>query len=542
MKIQPAIFVFSLLFCSFFAIGQGKEFLDANQKVTDKGSAYYYRTVENIGDTIKLDVYYVSNDAVFFTGGCSKLDPEGNENNQYIGLCTWYHRNGRKKRVQRFDKDGAPIEETSYYFENGKLARVVNEDNNSVYTEYDEDGYPTTVFHEHFDKNSGHWELFSSEFSEAKLVDGKLLLSSLKLNGTSRYLYHEISSDEFSIETTFSPVDEETAFPTRYGMIYDFKNWNNYSYFFIEGRMFSIGGVLEGISSIQARDMLTVSINEDGEENRVKIVFTDENTYYSINGKVVMKTASRRLRSSNFGVVLAGKGAMKVDDFIIKQFGNSASSEFDDKTAKGSGTGFVITNNGYVMTNHHVIEDANEIVIEFTQGPFSSYGNLKCEVVLKDEAGDMAVLKITDEKFQSTYQLPYVLKSDVLAVGTAVYSLGYPMALSGLGREVKFSEGSISSKTGYENSINSYQTSVPVQPGNSGSPLVDAEGNIVGCIHAIIREADNVSYAVKATTLINLLGSVSGEIAFSSENRLKELKREDQIKELSKYVGIIKTR
>jgi S1-C subfamily serine protease len=74
-------------------------------------------------------------------------------------------------------------------------------------------------------------------------------------------------------------------------------------------------------------------------------------------------------------------------------------------------------------------------------------------------------------------------------VGSNVFALGYPMALSLMGEEVKFTDGKISSKTGFQGDITTYQISVPIQPGNSGGPLFDYDGNIVGITNAGINKA-----------------------------------------------------
>ena len=66
-----------------------------------------------------------------------------------------------------------------------------------------------------------------------------------------------------------------------------------------------------------------------------------------------------------------------------------------------------------------------------------------------------------------------------------------------MGKEAKFTDGKISAKTGYEGAVNSFQSTIPVQPGNSGGPVFNDLGQLVGVINARINNADNVSYAIK---------------------------------------------
>jgi S1-C subfamily serine protease len=138
--------------------------------------------------------------------------------------------------------------------------------------------------------------------------------------------------------------------------------------------------------------------------------------------------------------------------------------------------------------------------------------------------------------------MPYVLSQTTADVGTQVFTLGYPMALTAMGKEVKFTDGKISAKTGYKGDIGSYQTSVPVQPGNSGGPLFDYEGKLIGVINAKITEADNVSYAIKVASLKNLIELVSEQIDMNNTNDLKNKSTEEKIKVLSKISVLVKTK
>ncbi|MBK6522650.1 MAG: trypsin-like peptidase domain-containing protein [Sphingobacteriaceae bacterium] len=74
-----------------------------------------------------------------------------------------------------------------------------------------------------------------------------------------------------------------------------------------------------------------------------------------------------------------------------------------------------------------------------------------------------------------------------------------------MGKEAKFTDGKVSSKTGFNGAINSFQSTIPVQPGNSGGPVFNDKGQMVGVINATYREADNVSYAIKLNYINNLI-------------------------------------
>ena len=128
---------------------------------------------------------------------------------------------------------------------------------------------------------------------------------------------------------------------------------------------------------------------------------------------------------------------------------------------RGNGTGFFIDNSGYIATNYHVIEDAEEIEIEFTRNGLKEI--FPAKVVLSDQQNDISIIKIASEEFNHLNNIPFNFKTSITDVGSNVFALGYPMALTLMGSEIKFTDGKVSSKTGLQGDITSYQISVPIQ-------------------------------------------------------------------------------
>lgn len=126
-----------------------------------------------------------------------------------------------------------------------------------------------------------------------------------------------------------------------------------------------------------------------------------------------------------------------------------------------------------------------------------------------------------------------------IEVSESVFALGYPLALTGMGNKIKYVDGKISAKTGYNNSINSFQTTLPVQPGNSGSPVFNQQGNLIGIINAKIKEGDNVSYVVKSPLINNLILAMDESIQMNPID-LSQKKQEEMIKHLSQNIYLIK--
>lgn len=116
--------------------------------------------------------------------------------------------------------------------------------------------------------------------------------------------------------------------------------------------------------------------------------------------------------------------------------------------------------------------------------------------------------------------------------------LGYPLT-STMGEEIKYTTGVISSRTGYEGNLSQYQISAPVQPGNSGGPLFDDKGNVIGIVSAKHRGAENVSYAVKSSYIWNLVESYASISIMPTSNSIISLSRPEQIKRIKKSVYLV---
>lgn len=216
---------------------------------------------------------------------------------------------------------------------------------------------------------------------------------------------------------------------------------------------------------------------------------------------------------------------------------SSGSSNSDDYTSSGSG--IILNTKGYIATNYHVVKDAKSILVQVTQnGKVKKYN---AKVVVSDKTNDLSVLQISDVDFTGFGAIPFAVKNTISDVGTNVFAMGYPMS-SYLGEEVKVTDGLISSKTGYQGDIVTYQISVPIQPGNSGGPLFDKQGNLIGITNAGIPSAENVGYAIKTSYLKNLIEVAPENIVLPTNNTISSLSFTEKIKILSKFVVFIKVK
>ncbi|MCX6879250.1 MAG: trypsin-like peptidase domain-containing protein [Verrucomicrobia bacterium] len=196
-----------------------------------------------------------------------------------------------------------------------------------------------------------------------------------------------------------------------------------------------------------------------------------------------------------------------------------------DFTKYGSmGSGFLISSDGWILTNEHVVSDAKVVDLRLRDGKI-----LQATVVKTDEANDLAILKadLTAESWLA------VSKGDTdLTLGRTVFTVGYPDPMV-LGVEPKFADGRISAASGIGDRKDSYQTTVPVQHGNSGGALVDfATGWVVGVVNARLENrsgpADNVSYAIKGKVVSTFFESVPEAKAAAAKILPKPLAKGDE--------------
>jgi len=171
------------------------------------------------------------------------------------------------------------------------------------------------------------------------------------------------------------------------------------------------------------------------------------------------------------------------------------------------GTAFFISPSGYLLTAHHVTQNAKKISI------ITSSATYPARLVFSDPTLDVAVLKAEGAGFAHLD----IVSSAQVRVGDHVWTLGYPNIVI-QGTEPKYTEGTISSLTGPADNIRYFQVTVPVQPGNSGGPLLDRSGRVVGVVVSRLSDIvalavtgsipQNVNYAVKSVFVLPILDSI----------------------------------
>jgi S1-C subfamily serine protease len=206
------------------------------------------------------------------------------------------------------------------------------------------------------------------------------------------------------------------------------------------------------------------------------------------------------------------------------------------KFVSSSGTGFAISSDGTIVTNHHVVNGANKISVRGVNGDFSK--NYNAKVLVDDKNNDLAIIKINDNSFLSFGAIPYLIANKSCDVGSSVFCLGYPLRAT-MGEDVKLTNGIISSKSGFQGDITAYQISAPIQPGNSGGPLYDDKGTLIGIVNAKHEGAENVSYAIKVSYLLNLIDIMPFAPKLQTVSSLNGKTLSEQVKIIKDFTYII---
>lgn len=220
----------------------------------------------------------------------------------------------------------------------------------------------------------------------------------------------------------------------------------------------------------------------------------------------------------------------KGTEFLQKVFPNKGKYE----SREGSLTGFGINNNKIVTCFHGTTALDTKLYIRGINGNFTT----KYEAIVEkvDKENDLAVLSLVDKSIQIT-STPLTANETEKITADEVFVLGYPLS-SLMGDELKLTNGLISANSGIAGISKFYQISAPIQPGNSGSPLFDKEGNVIGVCTSAIPSANNVGYCVKQRNVNNFLKN-NGYSFASTDNSLKNAGLQDKVKSLKNSIFLI---
>ncbi len=209
------------------------------------------------------------------------------------------------------------------------------------------------------------------------------------------------------------------------------------------------------------------------------------------------------------------------------------------------GSGFLLSESGLVVTNHHVVAGSSEIEVIFPQSAIS----MVAEVISEDEVNDLAILQLINfPRYEDIFDtdIPYqVVSSDSVRAGEQVITVGFPLAYT-LGESARVTDGIVNATYGIDNDPTVFQIDSEIQPGSSGSPLFNSNGQLIGIITSSLVAVEdvlqNVNFAVKSNYLIDLLPENEIDDITHRENLLAGKSIEEQVEMLTPFMVVVKAR
>ena len=294
--------------------------------------------------------------------------------------------------------------------------------------------------------------------------------------------------------------------------------------------------VLERIGTTNAYKFLT--FNKDNNIIQSCHVYMENNFRFVVN--------YNKKDASGYVSALGGGGHVDGYEFqlsFVKSFptaemyASAKREEIKENYAYNSGTAFAL-NDGYFATNYHVYEGKKYAIAKGLNN-----NTYRAFYIAGDEANDIAIFQIRDNNFTGFDNIPYSISSSTADIGEEVWTLGFPQT-NLLGDEIKYTKGEISALSGSSsdgnslktNDIRLYQITTPITHGNSGGPLFDEIGQLIGITSYGWKDMDNINYAIKSHLLIALLESAGLRNVMPSGNQLKGEKQKDQIKKVKPFI------
>jgi serine protease Do len=244
------------------------------------------------------------------------------------------------------------------------------------------------------------------------------------------------------------------------------------------------------------------------------------------------------------------RGTDEISNFIRVNSTSGTSGPYDahpnrDAAAVVSGTGF-LCGNDLVATNYHVIKEGTRWEVSFP----TIHQSFDLKLMVSDKANDLALLRIVSKAGESMVAKPLTIAdSQAARMGEELYTLGFPLGdLLGSGHKV--ATGILSSSTGLEDDPRLFQISVPTQPGNSGGPVLNERGEVVGILASTLsveylyrkqgHVPQNVNFAIKSDYLSLLLKQAASGMVTAPLD-VHGLGRADQVSRIAESVGQIRT-
>jgi serine protease Do len=258
-------------------------------------------------------------------------------------------------------------------------------------------------------------------------------------------------------------------------------------------------------------------------------------TALAISGLVTLLTPKVKPSQLDYLSGVVARQASKINNIDTKLNSSTPPPNFDR-----GGTGFLIDAKGYLITSAHVVKGATQIDVQ------NSLGEYNARIIQLDPLADIAVLKIEDTSYHAFNGLPYGISRTGGELGEELFTLGYPRP------EIVYGKGYMSAETGFQGDTTAFQLTIAANPGNSGTPVLNNDGEVIGIVTSSQHNAQGMVFAVRSKNIFRAIDSMKVDSSLQkmdsnlvhlhipTTSSLKGLDRVHQIRRIEDYVFIVK--
>jgi serine protease Do len=220
---------------------------------------------------------------------------------------------------------------------------------------------------------------------------------------------------------------------------------------------------------------------------------------------------------------------------------NSAVAQQHNTILNHGGTGFLVDGKGYLLTNYHVVKNSTVVEVQNTLGEYQA------RIIQVDRQSDLALLKIEDSSYHPFNGLPYGISRSGADLGEELFTLGYPRPT------IVYGKGYLSAETGFQGDSTAFQLTIAANPGNSGTPVLNADGEVIGIVTSSQQNAEGMVFAVRSKNICNSLETMRSDsslqktdstlatLRIPTNSVLRGMDRKTQIRRLRDYIFIVKS-